>query len=202
MKKLIPHILGCLFFGYATNTLEAKDTFSLRHNKTAHHLEELNSHSLRFTQSKDLTYKMSPKYDFQKNQHENLIIKLSAFYDSNNPEPINGCGIIIPKSFEPNVEYGEILNIEATGIYTLDIKIFNQWGVKVLESEFVGQATVFDFGSSFTKKLRLVSKGEDDVSSNSKMTEGNYYYVLEICCQSGEKITKEGEIKLLRTQRK
>jgi hypothetical protein len=203
MKRFIPLVLSGLLLGYANNPSLAKeidrDAISTLENPP----NELKLNSTGFKTPKNLTHHFQSKNEAVKNEYNDSIFKImSMFYNFNNPEPVNGCGISIPNSFEPNVAFGDILNIESSGISKLDLKIFNQWGLKVLESKFVNQSSLFDIGNPFSKKIRLLSTGNDDVSSNNQLAEGNYYYVLEVCCQSGDKITKEGEIKLLRTQRK
>ncbi len=203
MKRFIPLVLSGLLLGYANNPSLAKEIDRDAISTLENPANELKLNSTGFKTPKNLTHHFQSKNEAVKNEYNDSIFKImSMFYNFNNPEPVNGCGISIPNSFEPNVAFGDILNIESSGISKLDLKIFNQWGLKVLESKFVNQSSLFDIGNPFSKKIRLLSTGNDDVSSNNQLAEGNYYYVLEVSCQSGDKITKEGEIKLLRTQRK
>lgn len=205
MKRLIPLVLSGILLGYANNQSLAKEIDKMATYNLENPSNELKLNPRGFEISKNLNYSIELKNDHIKNEYNDIIQKIMSMlfgYTNSEPEPLNGCSIKLPKSFEPNVEYGDILEIEGSGITKLDLKIFNQWGVKVLASEFESQPNVLDLGNPFSKKLKLSSTGADDVSSNNEMTEGNYYYTLDVYCHGGDKITKEGEIKLLRTQRK
>jgi hypothetical protein len=117
------------------------------------------------------------------------------------PEPVSECFVRIPNSFEPNVEYGHLLDIELFEFSKIDVKIYNKWGVQVAESSLKNKKSKQKTNNSTLNKLKLC-KQKNDLKLNSDLQEGNYFYVVDICFYDGEKITKEGEIRLLRTQRK
>jgi hypothetical protein len=52
------------------------------------------------------------------------------------------------------------------------------------------------------KKLSLTYKAVNNLNSNQELVEGDYHYQIEVYSLSGDKMTKEGDIKLMRTQRK
>ena len=111
------------------------------------------------------------------------------------PNPVNGCDVNMPNSFNPNPSYNELLEIEAIGISKIDVKIYNNWGVQVAESSLIHR-NVRNF---FSKKSSLLQNG---IKFHQEMKEGTYYYELNICCFNGDKSVKEGEIRLMKTQKK
>lgn len=117
------------------------------------------------------------------------------------PEPISESLVKIPNNFEPNVEYGNLLDVEVNEFAKIDVKIYNNWGIQVAESTLKNKKSKQKTNSLTLNKLKL-SKQKNDQKLNKDLKEGIYFYVVDIYSHNGEKVTKEGEIRLLRTQRK
>jgi len=111
------------------------------------------------------------------------------------PNMVNGCAASIPNSFKPKPSYNELLKIEALGISKIEVKIYNNWGVQVAESSLVNR----NIHNVFSKKSSL---SQNDIKFYQDMKEGIYYYELNISCFNGEKTVKEGEIRLMKSQKK
>jgi hypothetical protein len=111
------------------------------------------------------------------------------------PNSINTCAVRLPKRFYPNPLHGQLLDVKHLRILKIEVKIYNNWGIKVAESTLSGENHL----NYSSKKLSLK---QNELNFNQEMKEGTYYYVLDICCFNGEKTIKEGEIRLLKTQKK
>jgi hypothetical protein len=138
------------------------------------------------------------------NSASGIVSKIISNLISNSdliPEPLNESFVRIPNSFEPNVEYGHLLDVEVFEFSKIDVKIYNNWGVQVAESSLKNKKSKQKTNSLTLNKLKL-SKQKNDQKLNKDLKEGTYFYVVDIYSHDGEKVTKEGEIRLLRTQRK
>ena len=131
------------------------------------------------------------------------LISLFAAAQSEIAENLNNnsCGIYIPEMFEPNVETGEILDFETLGVLTFEMKIFNHWGLKVLESSQTASVKS-GLQSLETLKLQFLSTGADDVKYNNELDSGVYYYSVSFICADGDFFENEGSLQLLRTEHK
>ena len=59
-----------------------------------------------------------------------LIINLLTSSD-----PILPCGVNLPNHFNPNIEYGNLIDVQTKGVVKLDMTIYNNWGQKIMESD-------------------------------------------------------------------
>ena len=181
MKKLLPLLIGALFLNNITQTYASSTPSNSANVKTFEQVIPDSEKSECITVNKnDLLPKIISKLFIERGWTQNRVY---------------GCAVRIPKNFNPNPLHGQLLHIEALGISKIEVKIYNNWGVQVAASTLSGE-----FPPNYaTKKLNLK---QNEIQFNQEMKEGTYYYVLDICCFNGEKTIKEGEIRLMKTQKK
>jgi hypothetical protein len=206
MSKLLPLLLGSFFITIiATKTYANSNNFdsTIQNENTLHDLFDNSKNVLASNFELTINFKNNSKFDSKTEIGviSSLFSKLLKKCDLI-PEPFNEYILSMPKSFEPNIEFDQLLEIEVLGISKLVVKIFNNWGVQVAESTFKNKLTKNEVNNLNSKKLSLNKNAKSGIKSNKELLEGSYFYSIYIRCHSGEKITKEGEIRLLRTQRK
>jgi len=90
------------------------------------------------------------------------------------------CSIFIPDAFTPNLDgNNDVLLIRTTNIQTIDFKIYNKDGIKVLE----------------TNNLRW---GWDGTYKGRFCPVGLYRYYIKAMSTSGQAIKLKGEVQLIR----
>ena len=124
-----------------------------------------------------------------------LIINLLTTNISS--DPILPCGVNLPSHFNPNVNYGNLINIQTKGVVKLDMTIYDNWGQKVMKSDMTNYLSNPFFYESKTLEIT-----DTNVSNNNYLNQDNYYYSVEFVCVNGDKISKEGELKLVKTTKK
>jgi gliding motility-associated-like protein len=88
--------------------------------------------------------------------------------------------VFIPNSFTPNGDgLNDVLKAYGTGIKTIRMMIFNQWGQKVFEGNDP-------------------NNGWDGRYNGKDATTGVYMYVATIVLHDGQEINKKGSINLVR----
>jgi len=202
MKKLLPLLYGCfLITTISTNTYansEKSITVFQKENTGYNDLVGTNNSSGLTTETTfDLKNNTKPNSKANRVSGSKLFKKNDLV-----PEPFNGFVVQMPESFEPNAEYGHLFDVEVLGVAKLDIKIYNNWGVLVAESSIKHKKTKNESLKPIPKKLSLTYKAVNNLNSNQELVEGDYHYQIEVYSLSGDKMTKEGDIKLMRTQRK
>lgn len=126
------------------------------------------------------------------------IVLNAQYYELNNSDEIS-CEVFIPDYFEPNPANGKIIELEAIAVNKISIKIYNNFGVTIFESEKIeSKKTGLQ---SIERKIFKISTENPELYSKS-FTNGNYYYSLNILCKNNEIIEREGEFQLIRTERK
>jgi len=193
MNKLLTYFVAGLIFSSVTNQVFAN--FS---TKTKNHLESINNVEMslkhRFTFEKKITKVDKRDYELMPTMSSKLFSSTVQY-----PEPFAKSAIQVPFNFKPNLNKGHLIDIESIGIRRIDVKIYNNWGVKVAESSLYNIFNGNLISDNCHKKVRLRN---NELKIHKEMKDGKYYYVLEIHNENGDISTKEGEISLSRTQKK
>lgn len=124
-----------------------------------------------------------------------LIINLLTTNISS--DPILPCGVNLPNHFNPNVNYGNLINIQTKGVVKLDMTVYDNWGQKVMKSDMTDYLSNPFFYENKTLKIT-----DTNVSNSTHLKPNNYYYSVEFVCVNGEKFSNEGELKLVKTTKK
>jgi len=103
--------------------------------------------------------------------------------------PILPCSIEIPKHFNPNVSYRDLVEINTKNVTQLYMEIYNNWGQKIMIGEI-------------EKNSSKVKMFETTIENNSKLTEGNYEFEIHFVCINGEEFSQNGRLKLIKDERK
>lgn len=132
-----------------------------------------------------------------------LLIGANAVYsqaddEDDDNDQIANCHIDLPSSFEPNVELGRIMEVEIRDVHSFDVKIFDKWGKKVLESII----EIEDSDKHNKQKIKLMENGMDDVHYNSELKTGDYEFSIDAVCNDGSFLRHYGTIRLIWTQHK
>jgi gliding motility-associated-like protein len=98
----------------------------------------------------------------------------------------NGSSVFVPNTFSPNNDgANDVFYLRGKGIVKAQVvRIFNRWGQTVFERNNV---TAND-----------ESDGWDGTFKSAKVETGVYHYYMEIVCNSGEILKRQGDITLLR----
>lgn len=111
--------------------------------------------------------------------------------------PTLPCVVNLPNHFSPNINYGDLIEIQTKGVVKLDITIYNNWGQEIIKS---------DMSNILSNPLIVENKSlkisDTNLSNNSQLNQGDYQYSIEFVCLNGEKISDEGTLKLLRNEKK
>jgi hypothetical protein len=112
-------------------------------------------------------------------------------------DPILPCGVNLPKHFNPNIEYGNLIDVQTKGVVKLDMSIYNNWGQKIMESDMPDNSF-----NPFILKNKTIKITDSNIQNNSYLNEETYYYSIEFVCANGEKFSNEGGLKLVKTMKK
>jgi len=88
--------------------------------------------------------------------------------------------IFIPNAFTPNGDgKNDVLKVYGNYIKTLDMKVYNQWGELIYQTNDV-------------------NKGWDGTSNGKMQPVGVYMYVVQLTEQNGNSSIKKGSVNLIR----
>lgn len=121
-----------------------------------------------------------------------LIINLIASSD-----PILPCEVKLPKHFNPNIEYSNLIDVQTKGVVKLDMSIYNNWGQKIMESDMPDNSL-----NPFIIENKTIKITDSNIQNNSYLNEETYYYSVEFICANGSKFSNEGRLKLVKTMKK
>ena len=97
--------------------------------------------------------------------------------------------LVVPNIFTPNGDgKNDVFQVEAEGIQSIDVSIFNRWGKKVFST------SVIDFAVDKEKK----DLWDGTSKSEGKCADGTYFYVLDAVGYDKKEYHMQGTISLLR----
>ena len=130
-----------------------------------------------------------------------ILISTAVFSQTEqNDNDMNAtCHIDLPDIFEPHVEEGRIMEVEVRDVHSFDVKIFDNWGKKVLESIMEVPASGTQ-DAKILRKIKLLENGMDDVHYNMELKSGEFQFSIDAVCNDGTFLRHVGTIQLIRTK--
>jgi hypothetical protein len=111
--------------------------------------------------------------------------------------PILPCTVSLPNHFNPNINYGSLIEIQTKGVFKLDVTIYNNWGQEIIKSDIS-----YGWSNPFNTKENLLKIKNTTILNNNQLNQGDYYYSIEFVCLNGDKISDEGSLKLIKNEKK